>query len=145
MAAAGSGPATGEGSANNLFGVKAGRTWQGASVKADTTEYTAGAAQRVAQGFRSYGSIQQGVNDYVSLLTNRGGYRDALGSGQDAGAFASALQRGGYATDPDYVHKLVATTASVRSLRALPDVASSSASGFKLLAGAPIQGGEEPT
>jgi flagellar protein FlgJ len=37
-----------------------------------------------------------------------------LGTGADVQAFATALQRGGYATDPAYAQKLVATAATVR-------------------------------
>jgi flagellar protein FlgJ len=40
-------------------------------------------------------------------------YADALGTGDDVRAFANALQRGGYATDPEYANKLVATFQSV--------------------------------
>jgi len=142
-------------SSNNLFGVKAGGSWQGSTASATTTEYSGSSARHVAQAFRAYGSVQQGVTDYVSLLQRRAAYAGALGSGTDVRAFAGALQRGGYATDPNYVHKLVATTASVRSLRAevaaaatgaaTPDatVAAVNAS-FKVLAGVPIQDGEQP-
>lgn len=152
-------------SSNNLFGVKAGATWQGATASATTTEYSGGTPERIAQAFRTYGSVQQGVSDYVSLLQGRSAYAGALGSGTDAQAFASALQRGGYATDPHYVEKLVATTDSVRSLRAEVAAAGTSGAGatlatgegtasdasagvtealFKVLAGVPIQNGEEP-
>jgi flagellar protein FlgJ len=143
-------------SSNNLFGVKAGAAWQGATASATTTEYGGGSAQRVAQAFRTYGSVQQGVNDYVSLLQRRAAYAGALGSGANTQAFASALQRGGYASDPHYVEKLVATAATVRSLRsevaatgmggatATQAGAAQSGSSFKVLAGVPIQNGEEP-
>ena len=160
------GASGGGASSNNLFGVKAGSAWQGTTASAITTEYSGGTAQRVAQAFRTYGSVQQGVNDYVSLLQRRAAYAGAIGSGADARAFAGALQRGGYATDPHYVDKLVATTASVRSLRAevaaagtsganavlaaAQDVsgeagtAAAAAASFKVLAGVPIANGEEP-
>jgi peptidoglycan hydrolase FlgJ len=52
------------------------------------------------------------------LLQNSPRYAGALGTGADAQAFGSGLQRGGYATDPDYVNKLVATVATLRQLRA---------------------------
>jgi flagellar rod assembly protein/muramidase FlgJ len=158
---------TGGRSSHNYFGVKSGTQWQGATATATTTEYDGAAASRVAQSFRNYQSVQQGVDDYVSLLQSRGSYRSALGSGSNAGAFAGALARGGYATDPEYVHKLMATTASVRSVRALVATMASTtttpvvaavgtptapgASGgaireaaFKLLAGVPIANGEDP-
>lgn len=118
---------TGSSSSHNFFGIKSGSDWQGARATAATTEYTGEAAARVAQSFRQYDSVQQGVNDYVALLQSHPGYRAALGSGSNAGAFAGALARGGYATDPDYAHKLVATTASVRSLRSLAGAMASTA------------------
>jgi flagellar protein FlgJ len=110
-------PAAADGASScNLYGIKAGSGWQGAAVHAVTTEYTAGAAQRVPQSFRSYASLEQGMQDYVSLLQGNPRYQQALGTGSDVGAFASALARGGYATDPDYARKLCATAADVRAL-----------------------------
>ncbi|HEX4024353.1 MAG TPA: glucosaminidase domain-containing protein [Steroidobacteraceae bacterium] len=126
------------GSSNNLFGVKAGTGWSGESASAATTEYSQGVAASVPQSFRVYSSLQQGVNDYVSLLQRNSSYRQALGTGDDIGAFAGALQRGGYASDPDYARKLVATAASVKTLRAATSPA------LKLQAGVPITSGGEP-
>ncbi len=40
-------------------------------------------------------------------------YASALNTGSDVQAFANALQRGGYATDPDYARKLVTVAAEV--------------------------------
>ena len=109
---------TGEGvSSNNPFGIKAGTAWNGASVQATTTEYQRTVPVAGVASFRAYSSLQQGVNDYVSLLRNNAAYQPALGTGADVGAFATALKRGGYATDPDYVAKLTATAAEVRALR----------------------------
>ncbi len=122
-------------SSNNLFGVKAGSGWRGSSVSAQTTEYRGGAAAQQVQPFRAYSSVQQGINDYVTLLRREPGYQTALGTGEDVGAFAAGLQRGGYATDPDYAQKLSATVASVRALRAAGGAA------LKLEAGGPITAG----
>ncbi|MGH8144537.1 MAG: glucosaminidase domain-containing protein [Steroidobacteraceae bacterium] len=142
-------PAGSAGSSHNLFGIKAGANWSGASVSARTTEYigssasdgggSSSAATSVPQSFRAYSSLQQGVNDYVTLLKHSPGYQQALGTGDDAGAFASALQRGGYATDPDYVQKLVAMADTVRSLSA------GAHAPLKLQAGVPTTSGGDPT
>ena len=105
-------------SSSNLFGVKAGESWRGASVQANTTEYDQGTPSSTRAAFRSYGDAAQSVGDYVSLLRNSPRYANALGAGSNVQAFASGLQRGGYATDPDYVNKLVATVATLRQLRA---------------------------
>jgi flagellar protein FlgJ len=114
--------ATAGASSNNLFGVKAGGTWNGASVNALTTEFGQGSASSVTQPFRAYSSVEQGVNDYVSLLQHNARFQQALGTGNDVNAFASGLAQGGYATDPDYVQKLQATAASVKALRAASNV-----------------------
>jgi flagellar protein FlgJ len=105
-------------SSSNLFGVKAGESWSGAAVQASTTEYDQGTPGTTRAAFRSYGDAAQSVGDYVSLLQTSPRYAGALGTGSDVHAFASGLQRGGYATDPDYVNKLVATVATLRQLRA---------------------------
>ena len=65
----------------NLFGIKAGSGWNGAAVDARTTEYSAGAPSSVSQPFRAYGSVQQSVDDYVSLLRGSSRYQQALGTG----------------------------------------------------------------
>jgi flagellar protein FlgJ len=111
-------PAAGNGNSSlNLFGIKAGAGWNGDTVTSLTTEFSNGSPSSVAQPFRAYGSLQQGVNDYVTLLQRSGRYQQALGSGEDVNAFAGALARGGYATDPGYAQKLHATVASVKALR----------------------------
>jgi len=151
-------PAGRDGSSHNLFGIKAGESWSQAAVSARTTEYGGGTAANVPQSFRAYSSLQQGVNDYVTLLQRSPGYQGALGSGDDTHAFASALQRGGYATDPDYVHKLVAMAGTVRALLtggAIGAAAAVAAGGageanagagvaLKLQAGLPTTSGGEP-
>ncbi len=105
-------------SSSNLFGVKAGDSWRGAAVQASTTEYDQGTPGTTRAAFRSYGDAAQSVGDYVSLLQTSPRYAGALGAGADVHAFANGLQRGGYATDPNYVNKLVATVATLRQLRA---------------------------
>jgi flagellar protein FlgJ len=108
--------ATGHVSAN-LFGVKAGGAWQGSAVTSPTTEYLHGQPLTTSARFRSYDNAAQSVGDYVSLLSHDPRYAAALGTGADVHAFADGLQRGGYATDPDYANKLAATVATLRQLR----------------------------
>ena len=101
-------PADASGTSHNLFGVKAGAHWQGASVASGTTEYESGAATDEIARFRAYASEKDSVNDYVSLLRDNPRYAAALNTGGDVRAFATALQKGGYATDPHYANKLTA-------------------------------------
>lgn len=89
----------------NLFGVKAGRGWQGPSVEVQTTEYVDGVAQTVKERFRVYGSYAESFRDYANLLRNNGRFSSVIGQ-QDGARFAGALQRSGYATDPAYAEKL---------------------------------------
>jgi peptidoglycan hydrolase FlgJ len=91
---------------NNLFGIKAGAGWSGGSVRSTTQEYDSGTATAVQAQFRSYASPSQCLQDYVSLLQSNPRYAGALGTGANTQAFAAALQRGGYATDPAYATKL---------------------------------------
>jgi flagellar protein FlgJ len=110
--------ATGTTGGNNLFGIKAGANWRGAAAESPTTEYVGGNAGTVQAPFRSYASIAAGFNDYANLLTGNPRFASALNQGSDAAAFAQGLQRGGYATDPAYVRKLVTTAAAVREFTA---------------------------
>jgi flagellar protein FlgJ len=106
-------------SSHNLFGIKAGGDWNGAAVAAATREFSDGAAGRTTAAFRAYATPGQSFQDYVALLRGNPRYAAALNTGSDIHAFASALQRGGYATDPDYVHKISSIAHAIR----LPDAA----------------------
>ena len=92
-------------SAHNLFGIKAGGSWQGPSVEVQTTEYINGEAQSVKQRFRVYGSYSESFRDYANLLKSNARYSGVLGQ-QDGTQFARSLQQSGYATDPMYADKL---------------------------------------
>ncbi|HYM34891.1 MAG TPA: flagellar assembly peptidoglycan hydrolase FlgJ, partial [Steroidobacteraceae bacterium] len=92
----------------NLFGIKASSRWHGAAVGVDTIEYQDGVAVRQRASFRAYDSPADSFRDYASLIKSSPRYAAAVGSGSDATAFASALQQGGYATDPNYATKLAA-------------------------------------
>jgi peptidoglycan hydrolase FlgJ len=110
-------PCNADGSSSfNLFGIKAGSTWQGSSVAASTQEFEQGTAVTRVDRFKSYASVDECLSDYASLLSDHSRFQSALNTGSDAGQFANALQRGGYATDPDYARKLAAVAKNVNSL-----------------------------
>jgi flagellar protein FlgJ len=92
----------------NLFGIKAGSAWSGATVNVPTLEFEDGVAVRKVDRFRSYDSPADSFKDYARLIRNNPRYEDALNAGSDVAGFASALQSGGYATDPNYARKIVA-------------------------------------
>ncbi|HVO48099.1 MAG TPA: flagellar assembly peptidoglycan hydrolase FlgJ [Steroidobacteraceae bacterium] len=121
-------------SSNNLFGIKASADWGGATVTSATREYQDGTATDVSSRFRAYGNAAQSFKDYVALLRNNPRYAGALNTGGDVQAFAAALQRGGYATDPDYARKINAIA------RGVPAVAATAqnVTDLKLASAAPI-------
>jgi len=92
----------------NLFGIKAGSQWSGASVGVRTLEFSGGVPSTRVEKFRAYFSTSESFQDYVSLLRGNPRYSAALNTGTDTQAFASALQHGGYSTDPAYASKLTA-------------------------------------
>ncbi|MFT3851051.1 MAG: flagellar assembly peptidoglycan hydrolase FlgJ [Propionivibrio sp.] len=89
----------------NLFGVKAGRNWQGETVEVATTEYVNGEPQQMREKFRVYNSYAESFNDYADLIRNNARFSGVLGQ-QDGAQFARSLQQSGYATDPMYADKL---------------------------------------
>lgn len=93
---------------NNFFGIKAGASWQGDSVSVKTLEFDGGVPTPTQAKFRSYDSPADSFRDYVEVLRNNPRYAAALNTGGDTKAFASGLQRGGYATDPRYAMKIQA-------------------------------------
>ena len=90
----------------NLFGIKAGANWTGATVDAVTTEVVNGVAQKVVQKFRAYSSYAESFIDYAKLVANNPRYEKAVHAAGDALQFAREMGRSGYATDPHYGTKL---------------------------------------
>ena len=90
----------------NVFGIKAGGDWKGATTDIMTTEYEGGVAKKVRATFRVYGSYMEALSDYVKLLSNNPRYA-AVASAATPEQGARALQAAGYATDPKYAQKLV--------------------------------------
>jgi peptidoglycan hydrolase FlgJ len=90
----------------NLFGIKAGPNWKGATTDVTTTEYIGGKAHKVTQTFRAYSSFAESFADYASTMKNSPRYAAVVASGADANGFARGLQKAGYATDPAYAAKL---------------------------------------
>jgi peptidoglycan hydrolase FlgJ len=91
---------------HNLFGIKAGRAWNGRTSSNGTTEFLQGVKHRAVEKFRSYESYADAFRDYANLLKNNPRYAKALEAGGDPAAFARGLQQAGYATDPAYASKL---------------------------------------
>jgi len=105
---------------HNLFGIKAGSDWHGATTSIVTTEYVNGVAQKRVDAFRSYDSYQDAFADYANMLGTSSRYRNVLNQGRNIQGFALGLQNGGYATDPRYAHKLVDVMSAMAQYMAQP-------------------------
>ena len=90
----------------NLFGIKAGGSWNGKVAEITTTEYVDGIPRKVKAKFRAYDSYEDSFRDYARLITENPRYAKAKQSTGSAQAYATALQNAGYATDPLYANKL---------------------------------------
>ncbi len=112
---------TGGAPSYNLFGIKADANWKGKVAEITTTEFVNGAPQKRVARFRAYDSYAAGFKDYAQLISQSPRYAKAREQTGSAVAFASSLQKAGYATDPDYAAKLsraINTTMAIRRAQA---------------------------
>ncbi|MGD8112518.1 flagellar assembly peptidoglycan hydrolase FlgJ [Vibrio sp. TRT 17S01] len=94
-------------SSNNLFNIKADRSWGGERVATQTLEYHQGVPVQEKAAFRSYQSYQDSFNDYVRFLQENPRYTLALRHGGDSEKFINGIHQAGYATDPKYADKVL--------------------------------------
>jgi flagellar protein FlgJ len=100
---------------HNLFGIKAGAGWSGASAEASTREFIAGRWAQARETFRSYASDAASFVDHARLLATSPRYAAVRNAVTPEGA-ARALQASGYATDPGYADKLIGVMRQIASL-----------------------------
>jgi flagellar protein FlgJ len=103
-------------SSNNLFNIKADSRWAGDKTHKETLEFENGAMVKKRELFRVYDSIGESVNDYLDFLTKSDRYQGALEKTENVEQFLHNLQGAGYATDPNYAKKIMATLRTVTSL-----------------------------
>ena len=104
----------------NVFGIKATSGWTGKVAEVTTTEYKNGVAEKSVAKFRSYGSYEEAFKDYAKLVGDSPRYAKAKLQTSSPQAFASGLQKAGYATDPEYAAKLsraINTTLQLRRVQ----------------------------
>jgi hypothetical protein len=93
--------------ANNYFGIKAtGKIGSGGVVWMRTWEVIGGQDVYLQEPFRAYRSMADSVADHATLFTGLRLYSAAMKVVHDPLAFAEAIHRAGYSTDPSYVSKL---------------------------------------
>lgn len=124
---------------NNLFGIKAGKNWQGKKVLVQTTEILKDASwkpsppekvlsvSKLPSGkyrytaqlyFRDYETLEACLLDHFKVLSQKG-FADAWAYRKSPIVYAQKLQDSigsKYATDPDYVKKISAVIDTVKKL-----------------------------
>lgn len=94
----------------NLFGIKADSRWQGAKINMRTAEYRGNNKYYINDYFRKYSSFSESVLDHGRFLSENSIYsRNGVFTSKTSAQQAQALQRAGYATDPNYAKKLIST------------------------------------
>jgi flagellar protein FlgJ len=100
----------------NLFGIKATGNWAGKVVEAMTTEYVNGIKQKRIEKFRAYDSYADSFKDFAKLMTNNPRYEKVIANLNNVYDYAHAMQKAGYATDPNYATKLTSVIKKFVSL-----------------------------
>lgn len=90
----------------NLFGIKANPGWNGKVAEVMTTEYKNGVAYKQVEKFRAYSSYVEAFQDHANMIGKNPRYAEVLQQGGDVAGMAQAIQKAGYATDPNYADKL---------------------------------------
>lgn len=93
-------------SSHNLFGVKALAKWDGESVLAKTLEYDNTEARVENAAFKAYPSYRESFEDFIQLVKSKR-YEKALENVNNPKSFLTELHQAGYATDPNYVEKVL--------------------------------------
>lgn len=101
------------GSSNNLFNIKADRSWAGDKVATQTLEYHQGVPVKEKAAFRSYNNFEESFNDYVRFLNDNPRYTMALRHGGSSERFIEGIHKAGYATDPQYASKVLRVKAKI--------------------------------
>jgi flagellar protein FlgJ len=98
---------------NNLFGIKATGNWDGKVVEATTTEYINGVKQKRIEKFRAYDSYADSFKDFANMMSKNPRYEKVMANLDDVNGYAQAMQKAGYATDPNYATKLASVIQKV--------------------------------
>ncbi|WP_299495201.1 flagellar assembly peptidoglycan hydrolase FlgJ [uncultured Shewanella sp.] len=98
---------------HNLFNIKAGHGWKGETAVVLTQEFEQGQQVKQQAPFRVYDDIKHSFDDFVDLLTQNDRYQGAVQLAQDPKAFIQGLQDAGFATDPQYTHKVMRVLKSI--------------------------------
>ena len=90
--------------ANAIYGIKATSNWNGKVYNSKTNEVYDGKVYNIVSCFRAYNSLEESIADYFNLICTN--YRKALVTNSPLECI-QAIKNGGYATDPQYVNKIM--------------------------------------
>jgi flagellum-specific peptidoglycan hydrolase FlgJ len=92
---------------NNLFGVKADKSWQGKTVRLSSKEWIGGRMISITSTWRVYNSLKDSIIDHGKFLYTRPWYANAgVFKAKNYVEQITAIKKGGYCTDPNYVSKV---------------------------------------
>ncbi|MFS1488318.1 flagellar assembly peptidoglycan hydrolase FlgJ [Vibrio splendidus] len=105
------------GNSNNLFNIKADRSWKGDKVATQTLEFHGKTAVKESASFRSYSNFEESFNDYVKFLNENPRYETALQHQGNSEHFIKGIHQAGYATDPNYADKVLRVKAKIDEMK----------------------------
>lgn len=91
---------------NNLFGIKADKSWTGAVVMEHTHEVINGVSTPTMAQFRAYKTWLGSLEDHAEFLVKNERYKPCFDT-LNAIGFAKQLQACGYSTSPSYSAMLI--------------------------------------
>lgn len=91
---------------NNIFGIKAGSSWNGKVALRRTTEWNGTKYVVIIDKFRAYDSMEDSIKDYLKLIGESKRY-EKVKKAKDYKEAARLIYEAGYATDPKYTDKLI--------------------------------------
>ena len=91
---------------NNIYGIKAGKSWTGKVAVRKTKEWDGVKYISMEDRFRAYDSFEDSVLDYLKLLGKTKRY-EKLRNAKDYKEACRLVYECGYATDPKYSEKLI--------------------------------------
>jgi len=92
----------------NLFGIKADKSWVGSVITMPTRERINGEWINEEARFRSYPTWQGSMDDHAHFFIDNPRYKHCFDE-VDGQGWARSVAAAGYATDPDYANKVIAT------------------------------------
>lgn len=100
---------------NNLFGIKASKSWKGKIYNINTGEVIKGKNVIVNADFRAYDSYEDSIKDYLKFLSENPRYAKVL-KATTVKDQAIELKNAGYATAPNYASTVNSVYLSVKDL-----------------------------